>query len=282
MVMDLEGRLAARILESQPEEAARALERLPAARVAGFLETPPPRAVARVLAPMHADAAAAVLAGLPAERAARILEELSVDAGALRLRHLDAAVRDAILEALPARRSRALGSVLRYPEHSAGALMDPDVLALPADLSVGEALERVRVAARNARYNLYVVDRNDRLVGVVNLRELLLASADDTLGAIMRGRVHRIAARADRRSILAHPGWRDVHALPVVDERGAYLGAIRYRTLRRLEAELRGAPPDAGATARALGDLFRTGASAMLEAVASSSGSEPDAQKAGR
>lgn len=277
--MDLESRLAVGILESRPAEAARTLERLPAPDVAGFLDALEARPSARVLGQMQPEAAAGVLARMPAEHAVRIVEQLGVDAGALRLRRLEASVRDAILDALPVRRSRALRSLLRFPERTAGALMDPDVLALPADLTAGDAVERVREAASNARYNLYVVDRDHRLVGVVNLRELLLADSSDLLGGIMRTHVHRLAALSDRRAILAHPGWREVHALPVVDEGGVYLGALRYRTLRRLEEELRGPAPDTGATARALGDLFRTGASAMVEAVAStpSRGAAPEA-----
>lgn len=269
--MDLEGRLALKILEGHALEAARTLERLPAAAVADFLAASPAAAAARVLACMQPQGAAAVLAGLATGRAARVLDELPVDAGGLRLRHLEAARREAILEALPARRARAYRALLRFPERSAGALMDPDVLALSQDLSVAEALERVREPASHAHYNLYVVDRGQRLVGVVNLRELLVAGRSDSLAGIMRSPVHRIAAHADRRAILAHPGWREVHALPVVDDGGTYLGAILYRTLRRLEEELHGAPLEAGATARALGELFRTGASAMLEAVAASS-----------
>jgi hypothetical protein len=66
-----------------------------------------------------------------------------------------------------------------------------------------------------------------------------------------------------------------VHALPVVDGGDVYVGAIRYGTLRHLEDELRGHDPEVGATARALGDLFRTGASSLLEAVAASPDGAP-------
>jgi hypothetical protein len=68
-----------------------------------------------------------------------------------------------------------------------------------------------------------------------------------------------------------------VHALPVVDERDRYLGAVRYRTLRRLEDDMRGVPSEERATARALGGLFRAGASAMLEAMVAST---PDRRSA--
>jgi magnesium transporter len=145
--------------------------------------------------------------------------------------------------------------------------MDPEVLALPADVSAGEALDRIRAVPEHARYNVYVVDRDQRLVGVVNLRELLLARPPDRLDDLMVRKPLHLPAMASRADVLAHPGWKEVHALPVVDEQGAYLGAIRYRTLRRLEEELLQRPGEDGDATAALGQLFATAATGLLEAL---------------
>ena len=53
----------------------------------------------------------------------------------------------------------------------------------------------------------------------------------------MHPNVARLSARAPHSEILVHPRWRDLHALPVVDDDGTFVGALRYRTLRRLEEE---------------------------------------------
>jgi hypothetical protein len=76
-----------------------------------------------------------------------------------------------------------------------------------------------------------------------------------------------LTALASRADVLAHPGWKEVHALPVVDEQGAYLGALRYRTLRRLEEELLHRPGEDGDATAALGQLFATAATGLLEAL---------------
>jgi magnesium transporter len=268
--MDLKTRLATDLVADHPLEAAQAIERLPTRDVAALLERVEIEAGARALQQMALYAAAAVVTELPEARASEVVGQLPTEFAALLLRSVDPAVRERLLAALSSRRARELRSVLACPENTAGSLMDPEVLALPHDLTAKEALVRVRKAAGHARYNVYVVDRDQVLVGVINLRELLMARPGDLLSSLMQTAAHRLAARADRHTIVSHPGWRAVHALPVVDERGRYLGAVRYRTLRRLEDDMRGVLSEERATARALGGLFRAGASAMLEAMVAS------------
>lgn len=268
--MDLTTRLATDLVTAHPLEAAQALERIPARHVTALFAGLAAEPAARVLQQMAVYSATAVLSELPQARASEIVERLPTEFAALLLRSVEPAVRERLLAALGSRRARELRSVLALPEGTAGALMDPEVLALPQDLTVKEVLARIREAADHARYNVYVVDRNQVLVGVINLRELLMARPGDLLSSRMQTAVHRLAARADRHTVVSHPGWRAVHALPVVDERGRYLGAVRYRTLQRLEEKLRGVRSEEGATARALGGLFRAGASAVLEAMVAS------------
>jgi magnesium transporter len=268
--MDIETRLAGDLLEAHPLDAAQVFERLPAQDVAALIGNAETRVSEGVLQRMAPPLAGAVLSELHVEKASEILERLPVEMAALSLRSMDTSLREQVLAALPSRRSRALISLLRFPSGTAGALMDPEVLALPHDLTAREALARVREAAGHARYNLYIVDREQMLVGVINLHELLMARPGELLSSLMQTRVHRLPARADRHAVVSNPGWREVHALPVVDERGLYLGAVRYRTLRLLEEQVRGSRSDEGATARALGGLLRAGASAMLEAMVTS------------
>jgi magnesium transporter len=276
--MDLKNRLATDLVTAHPLDAAQALERLPARDVAALLAGLAVEPGARALQQMALYPAAVVLSELPEARASELVGRLPTEFAAVLLRSVDAAVRERLLAPLSSRRARELRSILAFPEGTAGSLMDPEVLALPQDLKVKDALARVREAAGHARYNVYIVDRDQVLVGVINLRELLMASSGDLLSSLMQTAVHRLAARADRHTIVSHPGWRAVHALPVVDERGRYLGTVRYRTLRRLEEGLRGVLSEEGATARALGGLFRAGASAMLEAMVAST---PERHSAG-
>jgi Mg/Co/Ni transporter MgtE len=271
--MELERRLARALVRDHPERAAAVLERLDPSAAARLLEARSGEergAEAELLRRMVPAHAAGVLRALGSERGAQGLAALDLDVAAhllRRLEALEAGASEALLAHAAPARARALRALLRFPAHTAGALMDPEVLALPVDATAAEALARVRAAADRARYTLYVLDREQLLVGALTLRELLLAPPRTPLAEIMTRDPLRLDARDDRARVVTHPGWREVHALPVVDERGAYLGAVRYRTMRVLEEELLHARAEDEDASRALGRLFATAAGGVLDAL---------------
>ena len=234
--MRAEELLGIEFLRTHPEDAARVLERFAPAESAGLLSGTPSLVAAAIVEHMVLTGAASCLAAMPVESAATILAEMSLDQSAALLRRVPNDVAERIIERAPRNVvTAALRMLVAYPEGTAGALVDPTILTLPVDLSCAEALERVRREPKNAIYYLYVVDREQRLVGVLNLRELMLAEGAQPLAKAMHSTVARLRSDAGEEEILAHPGWREYHALPVVDETGRFVGGIRYETLRRLE-----------------------------------------------
>ena len=265
--MSLGSRLALELMRIRPVRAAAVLDRLAAADSAVVLTNASPRDAAGVLAQMSPHVAAEVLERLDADVGAALVGELGQDCAARLSRRLTESHRAEVFAKLPARPKRALETLLGFPENSAGALMDPNVLALAEDLTAGEALDRVREVPDQARYNVYVVDRSQVLVGVVNLRELLLAAPAQQIAGVMTRDPARLDSKADRSVVLSHPGWKRVHSIPVVDGQGGYLGAVRYRTLRELEEKLLGAVLSDANAGEALGEVFAAGASGLLDAL---------------
>jgi magnesium transporter len=145
--------------------------------------------------------------------------------------------------------------------------MDAMVLSVADDATAGEALQQAKQHAQHVLFYLYVVDREQRLVGVITLSELLGADPDLLVRAVMTDRPDTVDSRASLLAIAAHPAWRHYHALPVVDEHGVLLGAIRYETARRIEGELGQAvkQSDVSETAGALAQLYAIGALGMVE-----------------
>ena len=263
--------LVARTLaQGHPGDAARVLERFDPARVATLLDEWSPRPASAILEQMTPDVAASALARLSPVVARAILGELDLDSVAGLLRRVPPDAREAVVEGLEEERREALRRLLAHPDGTAGALMDPLVLAVPDDVEAEAVLARVRHAHDRALAYLYVVDRGGRLAGVLTIRELLMAAPDARLGAVMRTPVMRLHADDDRRAILVHPGWNELHALPVVDDKGRYLGAVRYETLRRLESEGRShRAEEAVSVAVSLGELYWMGLSGLVEGLGS-------------
>jgi magnesium transporter len=258
--------LALAFLEEHPHEAALALDRLPAAQAAALLRAAPaPHAAAAVreMTPRHACES---LSALGPAAAAAIVGELPSTEAANLLRRMPPAAGDPLVAALPVRQREPVARALRYPEGTAGALMDPAIFELPEDVTVAEARDRLREAARDLLYYVYVVDREHRLVGVLDIPELMVARARDELRVVMHSRVDSLLAWEPVAAVRAHPGWRRYHAMPVVDEERRLLGAIRYQTFRRLEQDAVGAGPQPAAlTALALGELYHLGLAGLVE-----------------
>ena len=260
--------LSRRFISLHPVDAVRILEQLPAEDVARFLEQIPAEMAAQVLKLMDSSRAPSGLQHMDPVLGGAVVEGLPLDAAAVLLRRMGPDDADAILSHLANEQAELLRLVLSHPDGTAGTVMDPRILTLPEDIDAGEALERVRSSAERATYYLYVLDRDDVLIGVLTMRELMLADPSRRVSDVMSRDVARLRVDADRAQILSHPGWLTVHALPVVDRDGVFVGAIRYDTLRDLQQQAAGRTAGVQATAAALGELYRTGISGVMSSAA--------------
>lgn len=267
--MSVEEMLAAALLVGHAPRAAMALERLPGAQSAAVLQTLPATHAAAVLREMTPPRAADTLAMMTPAEAGGILAATPANEAARIARALDAAGREAIVGGMPEDDRAVLLRVLRFPEGTAGAEMDPSVFQVFDDVLVSEARDRLRRAARDLLYYIYVVAHDGTLVGVLDIPELMLAGARRPVGVAMHRDPERLSAWMPVALVREHAGWHRFHAMPVVDESNRFLGAIRYQTLRRLERDaVRGQEDPAMVTARALGDLFRVGTAGLVAGVA--------------
>jgi len=262
--MDSERLLITSFMSEHPPDAARVLERLPAGEAAALLGEIQASAASEVLRRMSTFGASTAIGAMEAKSAAALVAHIPPHEAASLLRRVEADVRDSVIAALPEEIRERLRVLLRYPEGTAGALMDPFVLVLPDDLTVGEALARTRRRARHVYFYVYVTDRSHRLAGVLDLRELLLADASETLAGVMRPDITKVRADTDVLTIQAHPGWQEYDALPVVDEHGIFVGAIRHRVVRRMQAGDGVRPGGAGETMLSLAELYWIGIGGML------------------
>ncbi|WP_305706590.1 magnesium transporter [Nocardioides sp.] len=136
----------------------------------------------------------ALLDGLRQESFRDLVEEMDPDDRARMLGEAPAKVAKRVLAGLSPRERQMTASLLGYPVDAVGRLMSPEVVAIREHLSVGQALRIVRERGVDAEtvYTLPVVDEGRRLLGVVELRDLVLSELD----APVAGLVHRDVPRA--------------------------------------------------------------------------------------
>lgn len=259
-------------IDTHHSDAARVLEQLPGADVAALLAAMPATIAARALGAMVPTIGSQCLERLAPDSAAAALAELPAPYAAVLLRRLEPGRTSTILAAMPEDEARLLGTILDYPPDSAGSMMDSRVFAAAERLQVGEALAALRRPAPQPPDDVFVVDDEHRLVGVVRLRDLLSARRHEPLTGVMDRAVSRLPATAPRAAILTHPGWRRFHTLPVVDGAHRLVGAITHATVHAIfEEDALGRPSraDAVTTVFALGELYWLGLSGVLDGVAS-------------
>jgi magnesium transporter len=262
-------RLCRALIESHPGDAARLLEGLPATDAATVLEQLRPEEAARALRLMELSRAAACLEHWSDSELSRIVASLPGDFLAGVVGRAGAEIGQRLLAAAPPGVAELARRRVLHAEHSAGALMNRGVVALPHDISAGEARRRLRRDAGRISYYIYLVDREQRLLGVVTLRQLMQATAKQPVASLIGGRVASLSVHAGVKAILGHPGWRAFHALPVVDGKGILLGVLPYETLRGLEEQGGGAQgPGPLVVGLALMELYWTGATGMVQGIA--------------
>ncbi len=276
--MSAEAHLAKAFLQAHPARAAKVLEQMPLVRTHAVLREVPARLAASTIKEMTVSFASECLAQLATTGdAADIVDEMTVNEAAAVLRAMDDIPRGLVLADVHERQRDLVTQALFYPAGTAGEVMDPTVFHLPDDVLVADARSRLTRAARDLLYYVYIVDREQYLVGVLDIPELMQARARDPLSVAMHRDVERLNVLTPLAAVRQHTGWQRYHALPVVDERDRLVGAIRYQTLRRLEREAgeRG-PEPARVTTGALAELFQLGTSGLVAGLAATASRESD------
>jgi magnesium transporter len=232
-------------LDAHPARAARVLERLAPADAAALFARVPGRTGGPVFAAMLTPAAARILGALDDTTALGLLTAAGAQTAVAVLRHLAEPHRTRLIEGLPTALAVASRLLLGSLEDSVGGWVDPDVIALAPDTSVAEALTRVRRGGEAEASQLWVVDGDQRLRGVVETAALLRAPDTATVATLMQAPPALLGAAMPLASAAVDPAWQAAVVLPVVERGERLLGVLRRSTLRRALAHVRRVDPGA-------------------------------------
>jgi magnesium transporter len=220
--------LATTLVRHHPETAAGVLEQREPSESVAMLAEWPTDVTARVLERMLPHAAGEVFAAMQPDACSALLHDMQEREAVRVLAQLDDTVRERLLGALDPAYAAALGALASYPAETAGGMMEPRVVTLREDLDVGQAIAAIRRAPIGALHYLYVTDREQRLRGVLLMRDMLLADESTPVADIVRTEIVTLPVDCDREQIAETFEAHRFAVLPVVDENHRLLGVVRH------------------------------------------------------
>lgn len=221
------GRLRTELESAHPADIAEALADLDDAEAVKILAGVPDLAPA-VVEHLPVERQETLLQQLAPQQASDVLEEMASDEAADLLAELPAAQAEQLLKGMAPAEAADVRELLAYPPHTAGGLMATEVVTVRAEGTVGDAMRRLQEIAPDAEtiYYVYVVDATGRLVGVVSLRDLILARPLAPLASIMRTNVVSARVDDDQEAVARAFEKYRLQALPVVDPGNRLLGVV--------------------------------------------------------
>ncbi|MBT3941774.1 MAG: magnesium transporter [Chloroflexi bacterium] len=191
----------------------------------------PAEAIADIIEHLEVDEAADISGLIDVNRMAAVLDTSPPEVAADILRHVDWTIASQVLARMEDRRT--VGELLLYPDDDAGGLMTPEVTGLRENLTVGMALSALRgaEASRESMRQLYAIDQDGRLTGVLELSDLVFSGPEKRVRDVMTSDPIFVETGTDQELCAQIMTRYDLLALPVVDREGVLVGAISVEDL---------------------------------------------------
>lgn len=162
------------------------------------------------------------------EKLSRIIEEMSADDRVDLLERMDPDHVERLLRFVAQAERADIRKLLSYPEGSAGSIMTTEYAWLPGEITVHDALERLRLQAPTSEtiYYIYVVDEERHLLGFVSLRDLILAKPLAKVKDVMQRDVISVRVDDDQEFVANEVAKYTFLAIPVVDKQNRLVGIV--------------------------------------------------------
>ena len=213
--------LADIVAELSPEEASVLMTKLSAAEAAPIFER------------LDENEQQELAGAMPAESVARIASEMEPDDRADLFSVLPPALGDQVLETLQkvdAEAAEEVREIEKFPETAAGHLMTTKYVQIPPHSLVSDALFAVKAFVRenpdSPVYNVYVMSGQDKLIGLLSLREMVASEPNESVDDVARTNIITVPPLMDQEEVARYMAKYDLAVIPVVDEKGIMHGVI--------------------------------------------------------
>ncbi len=218
------------LVTMNPADIALVLEEFDEESVTLIFRLLPKDQAAETFVEMESDMQEVLIKGFSDHELREVLEEIYVDDAVDLIEEMPANVVKRILAQADPQMRKEINEILRYPEDSAGSIMTTEYISLRPDMTVAEAITKIRKTAVNREtiYTCYVTDHR-KLLGSISLKDLLLVSNDDTLiEEIMEPNVISVNTLDDSEEVSQKLARYNFLALPVVDQEDRMVGIVTF------------------------------------------------------
>ena len=194
----------------------------------------PKELAAETFVEMESEAQEILIRGFSDNELKEVLDELYVDDAADIVEEMPANVVKRILKTADPEMRHSINQILRYPEYSAGSIMTTEYVSLRPQMTVEEAILRIRRQGvdKETIYTCYVTAKDRRLIGVVTVKDLLLAEDDEmTIEEVMQQNMSDLIyvnTKTDQEEVALMFSKYNFLALPVVDGEGRMVGIVTF------------------------------------------------------
>jgi magnesium transporter len=222
------GRLIGQIEAAPASDVAAVLESVPTGVAAEAAQRLGRETAAEALAQLEAGKSAEILGQMPRGTAAEILSAMEPDDRVDALLKMPVELHEALVALMSGPQAAETRQLEQYPEDSAGGIMTTQVTALGENLTVEQAIAELRTIHQQTQgmSYVYVIDGEHRLVGVLSMRDLILARPDNTLREVMIPKVQSVPASMDQEEVARLMRKLKFLALPVVDGEARLVGLV--------------------------------------------------------
>ncbi len=187
-----------------------------------------PNVAAESLHELQPDVQKAIINSLHKNLATDIVERMPPDEAADLLGDLSSEKARELLESIEKDEAQDIQELLGHEEDTAGGLMTNEFIAYAPELSIVDAIEKFKIDAHNVEtvYYIYVTDKNEKLIGVTSLRDMLLSSPNMPLSEKMETKLKTVTPDTDQYVVAEIISKYNLLAIPVIDTNGVILGIV--------------------------------------------------------
>ncbi len=214
--------------EMNPADIAALLNDLPKDRLPILFRLLPKELAADSFVEMDTDVQTHLIQGFSDSEIRSIMDEIYLDDAADLVDEMPANVVKRILANTDADTRAMINKILQYPDDSAGSLMTVEYVSLRKNMTVSEALTRVRRTGvdKETIYTCYVTEYNRTLLGIVTAKDLLLAEESDLIADIMETNIISVHTHTDKEDVAQMFSKYNLLAMPVVDDENRLVGIV--------------------------------------------------------